>query len=113
MKKNKAKAKVSPETISESMKMAKATQREGQTKEQTKLIALGIQKGIDLYKKQQKSKARELDKKLRKVRDTQHANSDDEEDVQSSSDENTSSKLPWVLLALSWIGFIVYQVYLV
>lgn len=44
----------SPQTQQEAMKVAKATQKPGQTKEQTKLIAQGIEKGIALYKKQQK-----------------------------------------------------------
>jgi hypothetical protein len=59
--------KPSPQTQEEAMKLAKSTQRPAQTKEQTKLIAQGIQKGIDLYKKQQKEKARELNKRLKKT----------------------------------------------
>ena len=51
MSKYQKKHQVSPETQEESMKMAKATQRPGQSKEQTKLIAQGIQKGIEQYKK--------------------------------------------------------------
>ncbi|MCP3868287.1 MAG: DUF2956 family protein, partial [Gammaproteobacteria bacterium] len=47
---------VSNETRSEALQIAKGTQRPGQTKEQTRLIAQGIQKGIDQYKKQQKAK---------------------------------------------------------
>ena len=39
-------------TMSCWMKIARSTQRPGQTKEQTKLIAQGIQKGIDQYKAQ-------------------------------------------------------------
>lgn len=56
--------KVSEKTEEDALKIARATQRPGQTKEQTRLISQGIQKGIDHYKKQQKAKARELDKKL-------------------------------------------------
>ena len=41
------------------MKIARANQKPGQTKEQTQLIAQGIQKGIDEYKKQMKVRARE------------------------------------------------------
>ena len=39
--------KISPETQQEAMKVARANQKPGQTKEQTQLIAQGIQKGID------------------------------------------------------------------
>ncbi|MGR8942442.1 MAG: DUF2956 family protein, partial [Gammaproteobacteria bacterium] len=59
--------KPSPQTQEEALKIAKGTQRPAQTKEQTRLIAQGIQKGIDLYKKQQKEKARELNKKLKRA----------------------------------------------
>ncbi len=50
------------ETQTEAMKIAKATQKPGQTKEQTKLIAQGIEKGIAQYKKQQKERNRQADK---------------------------------------------------
>lgn len=46
----------------EALRVAKATQTPGQTKEQTKVIAAGIEKGIAHYKQQQKEKARERDK---------------------------------------------------
>jgi uncharacterized protein YjeT (DUF2065 family) len=46
----------------EAMRMARRVQKPGQTKEQTKLIAQGIAKGIELYKQQQSAKARERDK---------------------------------------------------
>ena len=55
----------------EGVTIAKGIQRPTQTKEQTKLVAQGIQKGIALYKKQQKSKAHELDKLLKKAKQPQ------------------------------------------
>ncbi|WP_438883914.1 DUF2956 family protein, partial [Bacillus cereus group sp. BC317] len=51
----------SPQTQQEAQAIAKASQKPGQTKEQTKLIAQGIEKGIALYKKQQKEKSRQAD----------------------------------------------------
>ncbi|MFT6123552.1 MAG: hypothetical protein ACJASG_002086, partial [Oleiphilaceae bacterium] len=51
----------------EAMKIARGTQKTGQSKEHTKLIAQGIQKGIEQYKKQHKSKARDLSKQLKSV----------------------------------------------
>lgn len=100
--------KVSPQTQEEAMKAAMATQRPGQSKEQTKLIAQGIQKGITHYKKQQKSKARELNKKLNKVsQQTPILNIEKKVDFLNEKPRQ-SSCLPWVLLILSWIGFIAY-----
>ena len=53
--------------LEEAQRMARAVQKPGQTKEQTKLIAQGIAKGIELYKKQQGAKARERDKARKRV----------------------------------------------
>ena len=101
--------KPSPETREEAMKIARGTQRPGQTKEQTKLIAQGIQKGIDQYKKQQKAKARELDKR--------HRHRVEQEAGQGEQKPATTVVvrqhwLPWLLLVISWIAFIVYIVLL-
>ncbi len=95
------------------MKIAKATQKPGQTKEQTKLISQGIEKGIALYKKQQKEKARQADKakkKVQRAKQTQQVDVDDSvETTDINHSESTKSALvPWVLLVVSWVGFVVY-----
>ena len=109
---SKYKTTTSRETILQAEKLAKGTQRPGQTKEQTKLIAQGIQKGIEQYKKQHKSKARELDKKLKTVKNqSQAAHSktiESQAKNQQKHDSSRSSKFPWLLLASSWILFILY-----
>lgn len=95
----------SPETREEAMKIAKGTQKPGQTKEQTKLIAQGIQKGIDQYKKKQKAKAREIDKKLKAAQTLNEAGG------QAGTETRIVYKqhwLPWLLLALSWVGVALY-----
>jgi hypothetical protein len=48
MLEHKIQRKPSPQTQEKAMKLAKSIQRPAQTKEQTKLIAQGIQQGIDL-----------------------------------------------------------------
>jgi cytochrome c-type biogenesis protein CcmH/NrfF len=100
--------KPSQQTQEEALKIAKGTQRPAQTKEQTKLIAQGIQKGIDLYKKQQKEKARDLNRKLKKIscQKEQLAESDDHE-IQASLDHQPQW-LPWLLLGLTWLGIGIY-----
>lgn len=97
------KQKPSPETRDEAMQIAKGTQRPGQTKEQTRLIAQGIQKGIDLYKKKQKAKARDLDKRLK-------ASQSQPDDKQTSDTQVVYRQhwLPWSLLIISWLGFAFY-----
>ena len=94
-------------TQDEALRIARGTQRPGQTKEQTKLIAQGIQKGIEHYKKQQSAKARELDKNLKKVK--QQAASPEAHEIEVQ--ENVVYRqhwLPWVLLVLSWIAMATY-----
>ena len=49
----------------EALAVARSIQKPGQTREQTRLIAQGIAKGIEQYKRQQAAKSRERDK-LRK-----------------------------------------------
>jgi len=95
----------SPETRSDAMKIAKGTQRPGQIKEQTRLIAQGIQKGIKQYKKQLKVKSRELDKRLKT---TQLKTSSVNEVEFQKQTVYRQHWLPWLLLALSWLGAGIY-----
>lgn len=99
--------KVSEKTEDDALKIARATQRPGQTKEQTKLISQGIQKGIEQYKKQHKAKSRELDKKLSKATATRHGPVVHADNVVEPVTVKNNS-LPWILLIMSWIGFVVY-----
>ena len=62
IKKQSFQAQSEQHTQEEAMRMAKANQRPGQGKEQTKLIAKGIEKGIAEYKKQEKAKVRARNK---------------------------------------------------
>ena len=98
---------ISEATQGEALRIARGTQRPGQTKEQTKLIAQGIQKGIEQYKKQQSAKARELDKKHK--RSSQHVTHPDANEIMVQ--EKVVYKrhwLPWVLLMLTWLAIAAY-----
>ena len=99
-----SKQAVSEQTKSEAAKIAGHIQKPGQSKEQTKLVAQGIQKGIELYKKQQKAKARELDKKLKKT------SVSEQKPVEASTNKESHNNrwLPWAILVLSWLGFALY-----
>jgi len=68
------------------------------------LIAQGIEKGIAEYKKQQNIKSREKDK-ARKAKLKATAN---KPEVIENIEESSNNKLPWFLLGLSWIGFVVW-----
>jgi len=99
--------KISPQTQDDAMKVAKATQRPGQTKEQTKLIAQGVEKAISLYKKQQKEKSRELNRRLQKASKAALASEHDSEE-KTQVVIYKQSAISWWLLLISWVGFVVY-----
>ena len=94
---------VSEETRNDAMRVAKATQKPGQTKEQTRLIAQGIEKGIAEYKKQQKARERD---KARKQQQKVKALTTAESQQPATETAPGHAWLPWVLLALSWGGFL-------
>lgn len=98
--------KISKEIHEQAMKVAKGTQRPNQTKEQTKLISQGIEKGITEYKKQQNKKARERDK-VRKAK--LNAPVEKPELIEVTNSDN--NRVPWILLVISWIGFASWYFY--
>ncbi|MFT4940246.1 MAG: hypothetical protein ACI88A_003298 [Paraglaciecola sp.] len=102
-----SKNKASDKMKDDAMKIARGTQRPAQTKEQTKLIAQGIQKGIGQYKNQLNVKSRALDKKQKKATGSNTANEPLTDSIPESV-EVKRSNLAWVLLILSWLGFAAY-----
>lgn len=90
------------------MQIAKKTQKPGQTKEQTRLIALGIQKGIAEYKKNAKNKQRQADKAKKKQQKTGQQTKPQEITAQPPANPKNKALLPWSLLLISWLGFAAY-----
>lgn len=76
---------------------------------QTKLIEQGIQKGIEQYKKLHKAKAREADKAKKKLQKAKSVTTSDNNEATNAS---TNHSLPWVLLAVSWFGFVLYSAFI-
>lgn len=91
----------SPETIATAQKISKQVKTSAQTKAQTKLIEQGIRKGITLYKKQQKDKARNLNKRLKKAQQNQS-------ETIIEVPKKSSCGLSWTLLIFTWIGISIY-----
>ncbi|PJG60031.1 DUF2956 domain-containing protein [Aeromonas cavernicola] len=100
--------KISPQTQQDALKIARANQKPGQSKEQTQLIAQGIQKGIDEYKKQMKARAREASRQKKLQAKAKSAPLDGEIDALDEPVEvlevTRQHPLPWVLLVLSWLA---------
>ena len=104
---NQRKNDISDQVVAESLRIARANQVPGQTKEQTQLIALGIQKGIAEYKRQQKAKQREADRLRKKQRRASSASQEAEESELELAESTTPVKLHWLswsLLLLTWAG---------
>lgn len=104
--------KLSDEIQNEAVRVAKAHQKQGQTKEQTKLIAQGIEKGISEYKKQQKIKSRDRDKQRKqKVKESGYKDNNlmnNDTSIEQAPSLLGNPRLLWLLLVLSWFGFIGY-----
>jgi len=93
----------------EALKITNTIKTEGQTPVETKAIANGIQRGMEMFLRQQSEKTRELDKRVKKVKQlshqlTQQKTADEKEETINTQ---TNSRLPWVLLALSWGLFLI------
>lgn len=83
------------------LQMARRIQTPGQSKQQTKLIAQGIAKGIALYKKQQSEKARDRERARKKML-KQHirAPSGAQDEAPAMHDE----RVPGGVTAALWTG---------
>ena len=92
----------------EALRVARSIQTPGQTKEQTRLIAKGIEKGIALYKQQQSAKLRERDRQRKKAIKLK-AKAQEEGPI-SDSAEDFADEFPavrrtlWALAALFSLG---------
>ena len=102
--------KISKQARAEALKIARGIQRPGQKKEQTKLIAQGIEKGITEFRKREKAKARERDKLRKKaLKEPKFTQSQAEQtqDVQLEKSALRSAWIPWLLLLASWAYFLI------
>jgi len=111
------KNKASKEIQEKALKVAKGTHKKGQSKEDTKLIAQGIEKGIAEYKKQQNIKSRDRDKFRKQQLKIQQAVASQKTPLADAANKTkgklassffSSNKLPWVLLIISWLVFALY-----
>lgn len=109
------KIEVSAEVVAESLRLARANQVPGQSKEQTQLIAQGIQKGIAEYKRAQKARQRLAEKAKKQLRRQTNTLVTDETDDEPTEplvaipkpSRSLITWLPWTLLVLTWGGIAV------
>jgi hypothetical protein len=88
----------------DALKIANSIKIEGQSPVETKAIATGIQRGMEMFLRQQSEKTRELDKRVKKVKQlsTQLTQQKNPENHTETAAVQNPSRLPWVLLVLSW-----------
>ena len=102
--------KISKQARAEALKIARGTQRPGQKKEQTKLIAQGVEKGITEFRKREKAKSRERDKLRKKALKEPKPTlpqAEQTQDVQTDKSTLWSAWVPWLLLLASWTYFLI------
>ncbi len=96
----------------EALKIANTIKTEGQVPVETKAIANGIQRGMEMFLRQQSEKTRELDKRVKKVKQLSNQLTQQKPvgEKEETTDTPTQSRLPWVLLALSWGLFVAVEI---
>lgn len=91
----------------EASKIANSIKVEGQSKAESTAIAQGIQRGMEQFLRQQSEKTRDLDKRVKKVKQlANNAASLPDNTATPPNAPQTSSRLPWTLLILSWVLFL-------
>jgi hypothetical protein len=90
----------------DALKIARGIKVDGQTNADTKAIASGIQRGMEQFLRQQSEKTRDLDKRVKKVKQLAASASHNESTATVPANISKASRLPWVLLGLSWIFFV-------
>jgi hypothetical protein len=88
----------------EALKIARTIKIDGQAVGDSKIIATGIQRGMEMFLRQQAEKSRDLDKRLKKAKQ-QATRAVDAVPESAPELPLATSRLPWVLLAASWVIF--------
>jgi len=104
-KKNKPpKAKLSEQAQADASAIADQVSKPSFNKQQRKEVHQAIQQGIERYKQQHSAKARNVDKQRKKY--TKQLASPEVVEQELASPSKLVIILPWLLLVLSWCGFV-------
>ena len=105
MSKHKQANKQSRDIRAQANKIVNSLNLSGDNKAQTQAIVKGVQRGMEMFLRQQAERSRELDKKTKQLKKQQLQQSEvppaDADPVRPQQ-----NRLPWVLLALSWGCFV-------
>lgn len=89
----------------DAQKIANSIKIEGQTPAETKAIANGIQRGMEMFLRQQSEKTRDLDKRTKKVKQLANQLAQPTSNTAEVKAEPRHARLPWILLGASWLIF--------
>ena len=103
MSRHKLAQKQQRDTRNEAAKIVRSLNLSGENKHQSQMITQGVQRGIEMFIRQQNERIRELDKKDKKLKRNHLAHNETVSD-QSTVDSMNKRRLPWVLLAITWLG---------
>lgn len=94
----------------EALKIANTIKTEGQTPVETRAIANGIQRGMEMFLRQQSEKTRDLDKRVKKAKQlsTRLTQQKPEGEKEETANTQKQSRLPWILLAIMSTLFLLY-----
>ncbi len=92
----------------EAAKIVRTLNISGDNRAETQRIVAAVQRGIEYHLKQQSAKARELDKRAKKLKQADGSAEVRSAEAPARAQKSFSAALPWVLLALSWMGFVGY-----
>ena|SRR5690554_6814321 len=99
--------KASRELKNEAAKIIRAVNIQGESRSETQRLQAGVQRAIEYYLRQHSAKARELDKKTKKLHRLESV-SDSAPELTTAPPNTVTTRLPWLLLMLSWALFIGY-----
>jgi len=99
--------KASRELKNEAAKIIRALNIQCETRGETQRLHAAVQRAIEYHLRQHSAKARELDKKAKKLQRFETSDDSAPEPVTTVSNAS-ATRLPWLLLALSWALFIGY-----
>lgn len=103
--------KTSRDLKAEAAKIVKAINLQGESRAETQRLVAGVQRAMEHHLRQHNAKARELDKKAKKLKQIDAEQSTDDHEAAAPRPNSRKAWLPWLLLTLSWLLFVGYFVY--
>lgn len=99
--------KASRELKNEAARIVRAVNIQGESRGETQRLQAGVQRAVEYHLRQHSAKARELDRKAKKLHRLESVG-DAEPELTKAPAGTGIPRLPWLLLAGSWVLFVGY-----